>query len=205
MKQYIFFILFASLLQIVTSFAMAKTYTGRLEKKSNRYYITTNKIQYELHFSTSSLEKTIKKLKTNDYLSVEADLVPHPNKNRISKIKIYEINYVGLGDLVGLWLDPNGVCYFFSSFTKVQIFYPNQRIGCNYKSLSRLNQLNPAMYNYFINPNNDHSWNLLLANDDEQFFGELEDLYSDSAKRLTIYSAVNGDLLLEYILRKVPQ
>lgn len=207
MKQFLLFLLFASCaLQTVTDQVWAKTFTGRLDKSNGHYYLVKNNTKFELQFNSNDLEASVKKLQVKDYLSVEGDLVPYPNKNRTQKLKIFEINFVGLDELVGLWRAQDGTCYFFSGFTRVLVFYPNAEVQCNYTSLSRLNLAAPVTYSYFINPSEDETWNMLLSSDSAQFFGELVDLYfSSSVKKIKFYSATSGDLLLEHVIRKVAQ
>lgn len=204
MKQSIYLILFASFFGnwISSPLAFAKTYTGRLDKANGRYYIYKNNTRYELTINNSGTESVLLMLKPRDFVSIEGTVIPAISKNKIAKLSVNEINYIGLNDVLGFWQDASGFCYYFSSFTSLKTFFPNQKVQCNDKSVTKSSNVLLATYNYFINPYDASSWSVLISSGTEQYFAELS-ILDYSTQKLILYNSYDGSWITEILLYRV--
>lgn len=172
----------------------AETIKGRIKVINGTYLLVTkNQIAYTLEFTNSVSEQQIKRLHDGDFASVSA------NTSFVSTSLIYviSVDYVGLKAILGTWRSDTGMCYDFSTFTRLYVFAPNDDDLC-IRTTTNPEQF--GKYNYFINPDVD-AWNMLLSSPNNEFFGELK-LTSDTEIDLELFDARTDANLGTIVLRR---
>lgn len=176
-----------------SSTALAETIKGRIKKIDNTFLIVTkNQIAYTLEFSNEVSEQQIKRLNSGDFASVTA------NFSGISPSLIYvtSVDYVGLNMLTGTWLSDSGLCYEFTTFTRMYVYGPDLFGGC-------VRSIDPeefGKYTYFINPDVD-AWNMLISSNNSEYVGTLN-IITDDDIEIELFDARTDATLGTIVLRR---
>lgn len=171
----------------------AETVKGRIKIINGTYLLVTkNQIAYTMEFTSAVSEQQIKRLGNGDFASVTIN----PSPIAASLIYVVSVDYVGLKDLLGTWRSDNGMCYEFSTFTRLYVYAPNLDDEC-------VRNDSPdqfSKYSYFINPDVD-AWNMLLSSASNEFFGDLK-FTSDTETELQLFDSQTAANLGTIILRR---
>lgn len=186
MKLMLLVVLFSSSLT-----TWSAEFEGQLVVVKNRINFVDQSDQkiYTLTGSTPLISSYLKKLKSKDFLSVDA--VRSAGEPR--SLLVRSINYVGLRDMIGTWLNlEDNRCYIFSSYTEFSI---SERVD-NVCIVS-----GDEAYNYFINPTTKR-WVMLVASAQESYVGDIQILNSNMMQ-IKLYDSDKGNILKQLSLRKI--
>lgn len=176
-----------------SSEATAETVKGRIKKVDNTYLLVTkNQIAYTLEFTNIVSEQQIKRLESGDFASVTASF----SNVAPSLIYVNSVDYVGLDMLIGVWMSDAGLCYEFSTFTRLFVYSPNALGEC----LRSKDSNEYGKYTYFINPDVD-AWNMLISSNASEFVGNL-DIFSDTQVIIELFDTRTDVTLGTIVLRR---
>ena len=173
--------------------ASAETIKGRIKKIDNTFLLVTkNQIAYTLDFTNEVSELQIKRLNTGDFASVTA------NFSSISPSLIYvtSVDYVGLNMLTGTWFSDSGLCYEFTTFTRMYVYGPNEIGNC----VRTIDPMDYGKYTYFINPDVD-AWNMLISSNNSEYVGTLTIITNDNIE-IELFDARTDATLGTIVLRR---
>ncbi len=179
-----------------------KVFNGKLIKKNSVYCLqvtppTGVPTKYSLKYSSAVIETVIKRLDTDDFISVQGD--ESSTSNTEKTLTISSINYVGLNVLIGAWLGDDKVCYNFKNFTTLYIFNRNSSGTC-VMPLNTTDSLIIRKMNYFVNPD-DLVWTLLISNIKTQYAAELF-INNTKTLQLNLFDEQTGAIFRKTILRR---
>lgn len=192
--------------------ALAKSYSGFIEKSQDEIYIRKNDKKAQLRYSNATIEKLIKKLDPNDFISLEGKLFAveggilneprtpaQPVQSNKSQLIVDSINFVGLNRLLGYWKDESGLCYLFYTYTSMKTYFPTSKAPCSNLSFQKIYKENYNTFNYFISPDED-LWNMAISNDSTQYVAELIFANQDNLF-VTVYDE-RGSLISKLVLKR---
>lgn len=187
--------------------AITSTLSGRILFENNQIYLVKPKQTYHLKFDKIYDLQMIMKLKDSDYISVvgstSVSKKVFKGQNLIN-VEVKELNYVGLSDLLGYWLDSNsGMCYYFSTHTKLHVYLPTAEVPCNSRSTRNPNKQNLVTFRYFTIPDDTKNWNMALSSDTYELGADIEEVDKDAAK-IIFFEAINGKKINEALLVRPP-
>lgn len=167
----------------------ALTFDGRVSIKNTQIslYDSYDEKIYTLESTSSSVSAFLKRLKSGDFISLEGS-----RSSDWSKVNVTEINYVGLKELLGIWIGDDAFCYNFSSFTEFNITAPAKGKKCA-----------PTMspnYTYIASPSL-KSWVLLISGARTSYVGDLRFINSKKIQ-IDLFDSETGDILRTINLRK---
>ncbi len=203
----IMLILFLFFALPLTSFSavatpILKIYNGTLLKKNTSYRLLTSNSagqltgDFSLAFQSSVTETIIKRLNTDDFISIQATRDLPSNKN---KLNISGINFVGLHSLIGNWVGDDEVCYVFQNFTTLILHNKNKSGVC----IAPLNNSDPKLarkMSYFVNPDED-GWLLQISDKSTQYIAELT-IKNAKTIQLNLFDEQTGVILSKITLRR---
>lgn len=197
------------LIYSVSSLAIPVTSTlsGKLLFENNQIYLVKPKQTYHLKFKKIYDLQMIMKLKDSDYISVNGYT---SNAKKVFKgqnlinIEVTELNYVGLSDLLGYWIDSStGSCYYFSTHTRLHVYTPTNEVPCNSRSTRNPNKQDLITYRYITVPDDTKNWNMALSSDAKELGADIEEVDKDAA-RIIFFEAINGKQINEATLIRPP-
>jgi hypothetical protein len=143
--------------------ALAESYSGYVSIFKNRVFTVlegSNK-KYELIAYTEDTISSLKKLKDRDYITVFGS-------KSDSTILVESIDFVGLRQLLGLWVS-NNTWLNFRDFNNVNVYWQD------------VNTTQKVLYEYSISPDPGKNWKIFFAGNNEVVIADLE-LNPSSAK-----------------------
>jgi len=196
LKLVIFFF-FTSLCISLTGFAddfsgiITKIHQGK-KSKTITFVDHQTQLHLTLEYSSDEIEQQIAKLRLNDFISFDGELQADKNK-----VIVRSIDYVGIWNLIGLWLGDDQSCYEFLSFTELNIFNQSKS-GCHPTSA----KIQRKSLTYTINPSSSSDW-FALFSDDTISFGA--DIFIQSKKHIeiTVYDSETGAITKVVKLTKI--
>ncbi len=179
-----------------------KVFSGKLIKKNSVYGLQVTPpagvpTKYSLKYSSAVIETVIKRLDTDDFISVQGD--ESTTSNTEKTLTISSINYVGLNVLIGTWQGDDKVCYNFKNFTTLYIFNRTSSGACA-MPLNTKDSLVIRKMNYFVNPD-DLVWTLLISNIKTQYAAELF-INNTKTVQLNLFDEQTGAIFRKTILRR---
>lgn len=136
----------------------------------------------------------LRKLKVGDFLSFQGVRTPEET------IKLRNVDFVGLRDLLGTWTGEDGQCYHFKNFTRLIISKRIAKAKCPTLVDGSGFSLTARDFRYFITPNVG-SWDVLFSNDQEFFSGEFYFVNSTEIQ-MSIFESHTGIKIAEFLLRR---
>jgi hypothetical protein len=153
----------------------------------------TNRQDSKIYFiegANTQLRSQLKKLRTGDFVSVEAQLKTIKN---LPGAVVRSINFVGLQTLIGTWHNVSEpFCYTFVNYNQ---FTVSKRLknDCNETE-------HDSDYSYIINPDV-ASWVFLVSGERNSYVGELKVLGTERLE-INLYDSESGDILRKLNLRR---
>lgn len=196
MLKLIFYGLIFALTQPV--FAKAAIYSGLIQKDSSGKIYLTDKSRttpYEIESLYTSTKEQLDRLKTNDFISIQADVGLTENT-----LLIYSINFVGLSDLLGLWKSDEENCYFFDSFNTLKVYAASTNSKCEMPYLKSVKK-RIRSFSYFINPGVTN-WYMVISDNRTSLAAELVMLIPQTSIQLRLFDDMTGDVLSILTLRR---
>lgn len=178
--------------------AKISVYSGIVQTESAGKYFLYNKAhatRYEIDSLYISTKEQLARLKTNDFISVQAE----PGLTD-GTLLIYSINFVGLADLLGLWKSDEDNCYFFDSFSTLKVYASSSRGTCA-MPYSKNVRSRMRSFNYFINPGATN-WYLIISDQFTNMAAELIILNPEKTIQLRLFDDITGEVLSLMTLRR---
>ena len=146
--------------------------------------------KYILEGLNPQLTSQLKRLKTGDFVSVEAQTKTIKN---MPGAVVSSINFVGLQSLIGTWynnIEP--YCYTFVNYNQ---FTVSKRLdnNCNETDYD-------IDYSYLINPD-EASWVFLVSGEHNSYVGDLK-VFGTERLEINLYDSESGDILRKLNLRR---
>lgn len=175
------------------STAQAESIKGRIKKINDTYLLVTkNQVAYTLDFTNEVSEQQIKRLNNGDFASVTANF----SSIAPSLIYVTSVDYVGLNMLTGIWFSDSGLCYEFTTFTRLYVYSPMDDGSC----VRSADPVDFGKYTYFINPDVD-AWNMLISSNNSEYVGELT-IVDDDNVEIELFDARTDATLGTVVLRR---
>ena len=175
------------------STASAESIKGRIKKIDSTYLLVTkNQVAYTLDFTNAVSEQQIKRLNNGDFASVTANF----SSIAPSLIYVTSVDYVGLNMLTGTWFSDSGLCYDFSTFTRLFVYGPLDDGSC----VRGTDPADYGKYTYFINPDVD-AWNMLISSNNSEYVGQLTIIDDDNVE-IELFDARTDATLGTIVLRR---
>ena len=175
------------------STASAESIKGRIKKIDSTYLLVTkNQVAYTLDFTNEVSEQQIKRLNNGDFASVTANF----SSIAPSLIYVTSVDYVGLNMLTGTWFSDSGLCYEFTTFTRLFVYGPLDDGSC----VRGVDPADYGKYTYFINPDVD-AWNMLISSNNSEYVGELT-IIDDDHVEIELFDARTDATLGTVVLRR---
>lgn len=195
--KFVILFLFTSFCTSLPAFAddfsgiITKIHQGK-KSKSITFVDHQTQMHLTLEYSSDEIEQQVSKLRLNDFISFDGELEADENK-----VTVHAIDYVGISNLIGLWLGDDQSCYEFLSFTELNIFNQSKS-GCH-PSLAKTQR---KSLTYTINPSSSSDW-FALFSDDIISFGA--DIFIQSKKHIeiTVYDSETGAITKVVKLTKI--
>ena len=173
--------------------ASAETIKGRIKKIDNTLLLVTkNQVAYTLEFTNDVSELQIKRLNSGDFASVTATF----NSITPSLIYVTSVDYVGLNVLRGTWFSDSGLCYEFTTFTRLYVYSPDDFNRC----IRGAEPTDFDKYTYFINPDV-NAWNMLISSKNSEYVGKLT-IVTDDNIEIELFDARTDATLRTIVLRR---
>lgn len=184
----------------MTSQAYAKiaVYSGLIQKDpAGKVYLSdkSRTTPYEVDSLYLSTKEQLNRLKTNDFVSVQAEIGLTENT-----LLIYSINFIGLSDLIGLWKSDEDNCYYFESFNTLKVYSVSTKGTCEMPYLKRVKK-RMVSFSYFINPGI-KNWYLVISNNFTNMAAELIVINPQNSIQLRLFDDASGDILSIMTLRR---
>ncbi|MCK6595146.1 MAG: hypothetical protein L6Q37_05255 [Bdellovibrionaceae bacterium] len=181
------YLFFFSMLALSIGAHAFESYSGYIQNQGGLKILKKDNLKFTLTAESAEIKTQIDKLKTNDFISG----IGIANTNQV--LNVQSIDFIGLGQFVGLWLSPMGL-FNVANFTDLQIYVPQKDMSLK----------NPkANMNYSITPGSGNSWVLFLSDEKQIYYSNL---YMNERKAvIRFYSTETGAFLSEISMNKLNQ
>lgn len=141
----------------------------------------------KLRVVATSLEsqKALSLLKKDDYI------VGYGSLRGPSELSLDTVDYVGLRQLLGFWIEPGQTIFNFENFKQVSVVNLSQ-------DLERLFKKN---YDYIIAPGDENSWKIFLSDEKSVKLARL--ILARDLMSLELYDSDTGDVIQKMTLRRI--
>lgn len=136
----------------------------------------------------------LSRLQIGDYISFES-LDPIRSK----ALRFSSLNFVGLSNLIGVWMDSDQKnCVIVRSFTEMSFFPVSSKSEClNSNKEERLNWIS-----YTINPGKYNQWVVLISEYNNSYLADLK-LLTPTLVKLVVYNFAETQQPTKFILDKI--
>ncbi len=165
-------------------------YSGVITKVQTEIRIKEARLEktFALSFASPQIEKMVRQLAPNDFISFDG-----ARSSETNTIRVDSINYVGLATLLKTWQGDDNYCYSFTSFTEMKI-YLARAASCKFTPVV------VRKYAYTINPGSP-DWMILLSDNQGNYIADLS-VKNERAAEISLYDSNTGDILRVIKLRK---
>jgi hypothetical protein len=178
-----------------------KIFSGILTKKRTAFTLKIAALpgkqpkNFILNFTTPTVEKIMQRMGTGDFVSLQISGKSLDGR----RLRVSDINYIGLNILLGPWLGDDDVCYDFRSFTSLILSHKNTYGECTTPPHQDSQALSRKL-SYFVNPD-DNGWILLISDTSAQYIAELN-IRNSTTIQLSLFDKQTGSILSKVILRR---
>lgn len=183
-------------LSIVIGFSLLTTavfadstqkFSGFLVRQGNISILHEERSGRKMKVVATTLEsqKALALLKKDDYI------VGYGSVMSPSEIGLETIDYVGLRQLLGFWIEPGQSIFNFESFKHVSVV----NLSSNLERLLKKN------YDYVIAPGDENSWKIFLSDENSVKLARL--ILAKDVMSLELYDSDTGEVIQKLLLRRI--
>ena len=173
-----------SVFTALTVTASAIPVEGIVDYSSGRPLLYINSQHaFQLTGASSSVIKSLKRLRSGDFLIGEADV---NFDSRVLKLKTLDI--VGLSSLIGTWENSSADLYQFKDFKTLKL----------YKSGALSTPVTGQTWRYRIAPGDGNAWSIFISRDHQIFFGTLD--FKSNGMQMTFFDSRGSNVFTDQFI-----